>query len=477
MENLPDQTESESRKPDLLIDLTSTSKCLSHIFHTSLASGQLPNRWKTAYVTPVHKGGELNLTQNYRPISLTSIPCKMLEHIVLHYINEKLDSVLHNRQHGFRSGMSCETQLCATYHDLSKSMESSKTTHALILDFKKAFDKVPHKLLEKLRKVPDLHPLLTNWMHDFLSARTQRVIIKGELSSTGKVTSGVPQGSVLGPTLFLLYINDLPTNITCNVSLYADDTLIYQEVNTDEEAAKFQKIIDAVHEWSQRWQMPFNVSKCHAMTFGSNYEVPHYKLGTTIIPWVEQTKYLGVTLQRDLRFTSHISQKTSKANKILGAIKHVLHSAPKTSRLLAYTSLCRPVLDYADTVWDPTNKAEVASIEKVQSRAVRFISNLKGRESVSEAKCKLGLKTLADRRKHHRIWLLLKILKDKERHNALLESYDEIVNNRPCTHMTTRAASKGNLNSIYAASKVYHDSFLLRTIRDIRHQSDETDSN
>ena len=145
-------------------------------------------------MTPIHKGGETNLVTNYRPISLTSIPCKILERIVLHHLNEKLGCILHNPQHGFRRGMSCETQLCATTHDLIKSMDSAKTTHALSLDFKKAFDKVPHLLLhEKLKNIPGLDITLMDWIQDFLTSLTQEVVVNGQASSTCNVTSGVPQ--------------------------------------------------------------------------------------------------------------------------------------------------------------------------------------------------------------------------------------------------------------------------------------------
>jgi hypothetical protein len=463
------------RKPDLLVHLPTEANCLSQIFRASLQSGKLPDQWKMAHVVPVHKGGELNLANNYRPISLTSIPCKLLEHIVLHFLNEKLDNILHNRQHGFRKGMSCETQLCATFHDLAKTVESSKTTHALILDFKKAFDKVPHSLLlQKLQRIPGLHPQLANWIQDFLTERTQRVVVKGTYSGITSVTSGVPQGSVLGPTLFLLYINDLPANITCNISLYADDTLLYQHVNNDLESTAFQNNINEVYKWSQKWKMPFNISKCHVITFG-NYSIhPTYYLGSAIIPWAEQTKYLGVIFQSNLRFDDHIKEKTEKAGKILGAIKYLLHSAPTNSRLLAYTSLCRPILEYADTVWDPTTIQQIDSIESIQNRAVRFISNLKGRESLTAAKEQLCLDSLADRRKRHRLGLLMKILQNATDHQTLSSSYDEILNDRKYATMTTHCAAKGQPTSILALKAIYHNSFLPRTIRDLKLYSPET---
>lgn len=371
---------------------------------------------------------------------------------------------------GFRKGLSCETQLCATYHDLAKTAEYHSTNHAIILDFKKAFDKVPHALLlEKLRLIPDINPTLVNWIQDFLTNRSQQVVLRGEFSKPAPVTSGVPQGSVLGPTLFLLYINDLPVNLTCRVSLYADDTLIYQQINTDNDIEVFQENINAVEQWSRKWKMPFNTSKCHAMCFGeNNLQQPNYMLDSSPIPWVENTKYLGVILQHNLNFDKHISLKTEKAGRILGAIKYTLQPAPEKSRLLAYTSLCRPVLEYADTVWDPTNKTTIDSIENIQRRAVRFISALKGRESVSDARDELSLPTLARRRQNHRVALLHKVLQNEEKHNVLSSSYDEIVNNRSKTTMVTRAASRGEPTSIYASSSVFHNSFLPRTIRDMR---------
>ena len=138
----------------------------------------LPAQWKLVFVTPVHKGGDKMMTNNYHPISLTSIPCKRMEHVVLHYMNQKLNDFLHIRQHGFKRGMSCETQLCATFHELAKTAKAKKTTHALVLEFKKAFNKVLHALLmQKPKQIPAMHPQLVNWIQDFPTNRRQRVTI------------------------------------------------------------------------------------------------------------------------------------------------------------------------------------------------------------------------------------------------------------------------------------------------------------
>ena len=174
----------EIRKEDLAIDPLMTARCLTYIFRASLTSSKLPREWKLAHVTPLHKRGANDQPNNYRPISLTSIPCKILEHIVLHHLNLVLDKILCSRQHGFRQGLSCETQLCGTYHDLAKHADRGNTVHALVLDFAKAFDKVPHGLLmQKLSRIPGVASQILMWIHDFLLDRRQRVQIKGSLSA------------------------------------------------------------------------------------------------------------------------------------------------------------------------------------------------------------------------------------------------------------------------------------------------------
>ena len=154
--------------------------------------------------------------------------------------------------------------------------------------------------------------------------------------------------------------------------------------------------------------MPFNVTKCHAIAFGCATGLPCYKLGDTPLEWVEEMKYLCVIMQANLKFDKHITQKTQKASRVLGMIKYALHDAPKHGRLLAYTSLCHPILEYADTVWDPSLKGVIHDVEMIQNRTVRFITGHKGRESISKAREELGLQTLQERRKNHRLSLLIR---------------------------------------------------------------------
>ncbi|KAJ8020472.1 RNA-directed DNA polymerase from mobile element jockey [Holothuria leucospilota] len=201
------------------------------LFQKSVSSGCLPAAWLDANITPIYKKGERSDPANYRPVSLTSIPCKLLEHIIHRHIMDHFDkfNVLADVQHGFRKGRSCETQLSALVDDIMKILDNRSQADLIIMDFSKAFDTVPHqRLLNKLKHVGIRNNIL-NWIEKFLTNRYQRVLIDGTSSDKSKVISGVPQGTVLGPLLFLVYINDLPANIQSSVRLFADDCVLYRE--------------------------------------------------------------------------------------------------------------------------------------------------------------------------------------------------------------------------------------------------------
>ena len=240
---------------------------LAALFNQSIQSGQLPDDWTTANVTPVFKKGSKSDPSNYRPISLTSVLCKVLEHVIHRHIMFHLEKyqILTDCQHGFRKNRGCDTQLLITVDDIAKSIEKGKLIDAVLLDFSKAFDRVPHQRLILKLKHYGITGNICNWVSNFLTSRTQRVILEGKSSTSADVISGVPQGTVLGPLLFLLYVNDIPTYVSSKTRLFADDGLLYREINLSADAASLQRDLDALCRWEKEWQMKFNADKCFVM--------------------------------------------------------------------------------------------------------------------------------------------------------------------------------------------------------------------
>ena len=233
-----------------ILKLTALSLCgpLTEVFQKSLRCGILPLDWKKGMIVSVFKKGDRRQPENYRPISLTSIPCKILESIIRDGLMEHLESTgqLSKDQHGFRQRRSCTTQLLEVMEDWTKALEKGEPIDALYLDFSKAFDSVPHqRLLSKLRAC-GVSGTLLEWIHCFLTGRQQQVVVGGCCSSWSPVTSGVPQGSVIGPTLFLLFINDMPDVLSSAVKMFADDTKVYRPVPLKQDCAALQRDLDAL---------------------------------------------------------------------------------------------------------------------------------------------------------------------------------------------------------------------------------------
>ncbi|KAL8595170.1 hypothetical protein ACOMHN_013843 [Nucella lapillus] len=386
---------------------------LTAVFQSSLTTGSVPADWKDAHVTPIFKKGEKYNPANYRPVSLTCVACKLMEHIVVSAMLQHFDNndVLDINQHGFRRARSCETQLLDFTEELTSNLGGGKQTDVLIMDLAKAFDRVNHSLLtHKLRNFGVRGAVLA-WIDNFLHQRRQAVVVNGSRSSFGSVRSGVPQGSVLGQTLFLAYINDLPERLTALARLFADDTAVYRVVTSVNDQAQLQQDLHRLTEWEKSWDMQFNPAKCNTLpvTRSRRPLQPSYQLHGHILETVKAVKYLGVTIQGDLCWDDHVNNIVSKANKTLGFLRRNLKIS-RSVKEQAYKAFVRPILEYASSVWDPHTQKNIDKLEAVQRRAARFVCNrYHNTSSVSRMLDSLGWQSLEERRKLARLSMLYKI--------------------------------------------------------------------
>jgi hypothetical protein len=289
------------------------------------------------------------------------------------------------------------------------------------LDFSKAFDTVPHKRL--LAKVGGygIHQQILIWIKSFLSDRRQQVVVSGDSSDWVSVTSGVPQGSVLGPLLFLLYINDLCDVVKSKIRLYADDTLIYKKIHDDHDRIALQEDLNAIDRWCKMWQLQLNVKKCCVMRISRGHEIyqSDYFLGGDSLKFENNYKYLGLNITSAMSWRAHIQKMVGKANSRLNFVQRILRGCPKHVKEVAYFSLVRPLLEYGGTIWNPHEEGLVKEIEMVQRRAARFVSSrYSWRESVSEILTTLKWATLEDRRVEQDLRLFVKIIKGSCRINT-----------------------------------------------------------
>ncbi|MCG7865188.1 MAG: hypothetical protein JAY74_02330 [Candidatus Thiodiazotropha taylori] len=385
------------------------------LFEKTLQTGQLPSEWKKAQVCPLFKKGDKTDPSNYRPISLTCILCKVMEHIIASNISRHLNkyNVLYELQHGFREKRSCETQLIQLVEDLGRQLSLGKQTDLVLLDFSKAFDKVNHlKLLYKLSCF-GIKGNTLKWIQSFLLGRTQTVVLDGEFSNEVPVTSGVPQGSVLGPLLFLLYINDLPENIQSQVRLFADDTAVYLTVSSLQDSQVLQSDLDSLQRWERTWDMEFNPSKCQVLHITRSRKpiMSRYFMHDQELESAETAKYLGVNISKDLSWNKHINNIVASANRTLGFVKRNIQTKNKEIRTLAYNSLVRPQVEYGSAVWSPYTKENKDKIEMVQRRAARWVSNdYYTYSSVTEMIGNLGWRSLENRRYDARLIMFHKIV-------------------------------------------------------------------
>ena len=349
--------------------------------------------------------------------------------------------------------------LCFT-NDIFINADLEFDTDCIYLDFAKAFDSVSHELLIFKLNQLNIDPNVLAWIKQFLSNRSQYVTANNFCSPNSAVTSGVPQGSVLGPLLFLIYINDLPSCVSSStVRLFADDCVLYQKITSHTDHLNLQRDLDAIFEWCKKWLMTLNITKCKSMRV-SRHTTVHgsrtYSLNNIPLPSVENYKYLGVHISSNLSWNMHVEYVSNNANRMLGFLRRNFSSAPSSIKLTLYKTLVRPKLEYACAIWDTTHAILIQTLEAIQNRAARFIlSNYSRHSSVTSMKNTLNLPDLSLRRKLSRLKLFHKIY----HYNSYLK--DALFH--PPSFISPRTDHRYKVGLPSCRTRLCNDSFVPRT--------------
>ena len=435
---------------------------LTTIFQESFNTGTVPRDWRIANVAAIFKKGEKYKASNYRPVSLTSLCCKVQEHIITSSVLNHLDEhqVLTDCQHGFRARRSCETQLLTLAHELVSGLDKQHQYDLIILDFSKAFDRVPHKRLLKKMDHYGVRGSTYKWIQAFLTDRAQQVQVEGATSDSITVISGVPQGTVLGPLLFLLFINDLPDCVQSSTRLFADDCILYRRIRNDKDAEILQEDLNQLAEWEKKWGMAFHPDKCSTLRISRSknpYSKTYILKGHTFTT-EDSTRYLGVELQSNMSWNKHIDQTIKKGNSMLGFLRRNLKVSNEETKTAAYLSLVRPVLEYCCSVWSPYTQDYINKLEMVQRRAARYVTNrYRNTSSVTSMLEHLEWETLETRRAKYQLTMMFKII-----HGLVDIPADDHLT---AASTRTRAHHSHKFRHIPASTDYYKNSFFPKTIR------------
>ena len=347
----------------------------------SLQEGKVPRETKRGIVIPVFKDGGKDLPKNYRPVSLTSHIIKVLEKVLVKKLVGYMEqhNLYNKNQHGFRKGRSCLSQLLEQHALILDAMCRGEAVDVVYLDFAKAFDKVDHGvLLAKLARF-GINSTLLRWIGDFLKNRKQVVEVEGEQSETSEVLSGVPQGSVLGPILFVIYISDIDDGVKkSRVASFADNTRVTKAVINMEDCEYLQEDLKTIYDWVSSNNMLLNDTKFEARRYGAHPDHNYtYKSssGASILE-KSQIKDLGVTMQRDATFSAHIESMVTKAKRQVSWILRTFETREQEAMITLYRSVVVPILEYCCQLWSPCKTGEIIKIESIQRSFTSRISNI-----------------------------------------------------------------------------------------------------
>lgn len=393
------------------------SESLTYICNLSIHTGGFPEKWKEAKVKPLHKGGHSNEPNNFRPISILPVLSKLFEkhvHESLMVFLIKYD-LLYNTQSGFRTNHSCETALIHMIDKWLKALDKGEIVGAILVDFRKAFDLVDHNILLNKLKLYKINRTALNWFESYLKYRPQKVSFNNLLSEERYVKHGVPQGSILGPLLFLLFINDLPLHTDVNTDLYADDATIYQANSSLKEIEiTLQKALSNIAEWCKQNGMLINLDKTKAMLITTRQKRNRLERDINIIfngiplTTVSNERILGVQIDNNLLWGDHISKVAKKMSTNIWLLSKIKCYLSLEHRLLFYKGYIQPHLDYANTVWGGTARSNISKIERLQKRACRVILDYK-MDNIYKSMNDLKIMTLSERLFFRKAKLMFKV--------------------------------------------------------------------
>jgi hypothetical protein len=441
---------------------------LTKIFNLSLTKGIFPTSWKLANVCPIYKKAEEFLTQNYRPISLLSTIAKVFEKVVFKHLYNffKTNFTISLWQSGFLPGHSTVTQLIEVYDELCKAVEKGKEIRIVFLDISKAFDRVWHAgLLNKL-KGSGIRGKLLQWLKSYLTDRQQRVTINGVQSPWGKILAGVLQGSVLGPLLFLIFINNITHVIRrCKIRLFADDTCLFVEVDEPAEAAGIlNDNLDRIQNWAEKWLVSFSPPKTNELLISNKAPRAHPPLflNNQQIARVKHHKHLGVYLSDNLSWKKHVEETAKKANRCLGILRPLKFILDRASLETLYNSFIRPILEYADILWEAPDEHRhgLDILDSVQTEAARLVTGATARCSTANLYKEVGWETLGLRRRLHRATMMFKIMTGLAP-ESLLQKIPERVEART----RYRLRNRGDIEAPMTRLVSYSQSFFPNAVR------------
>ena len=437
------------------------------LFNQSLRSGIFPSPYKDANVSPVPKKGDLSVVSNYRPISLLNSDAKLFERLVFkHFFNHlQGNNMLSSLQSGFIPGDSTVNQLTYLYHTFCEALDAGKEVRAVFCDISKAFDRVWHAgLVHKLRAAGVTGTLL-DWFRNYLSDRRQRVVLPGGSSEWTYIRAGVPQGSILGPLLFLVYINDIVTDIGSNIRLFADDTSLFIIVSDPASAATcLNSDLEKISRWATTWLVTFNPSKSVAFLISRRLIRPDHPplfMQNVQIEEVDSHKHLGLHLSQDCTWHKQIDYIKEKAWFRINVMRKLKFKLDRKSLETIYIAFIRPILEYADVIWDNCSQYEKDELEKIQTEAARIATGATKLISLSNLYKEICWETLQQRRHNHKLILFYKMV------NNLAPTYlSSLLPQQVSTVSRYNLRNSNDLQTIRTNTSLYYNSFLPSTLRE-----------